>query len=202
MSSAHVIAAARPAPPPAQTYSIILEPTGEVSEVAQREIDRLAEEYGGRSVPAHVTLMAGIVDSEEGILDRGALLSSQLRKQKVTVTGVIVREVKVSGVPHRSVALSLKGELPFGVAGALAHPAYVRHPVLPKVAHLHLSLLYSSSLDAETGERIVKDLEGRLLAGGPLEWTAEELKVVDTSGDDPAKWPVLRAFPLQDGADV
>lgn len=53
--------------------------TGDVKELAQREIDRLAEEYGGRSVPAHVTLMGGIVDSEEGILDRAALLSSLLK---------------------------------------------------------------------------------------------------------------------------
>ena len=76
-------------------------------------------------------------------------VSSQ--KQKVYVTGVTIRDVKISGKPHKSVALSLKGELPFGVAGALAHPTYVRSPVLPKVAHLHLSLLYSATIDEDTG---------------------------------------------------
>lgn len=53
--------------------------TGELKERAQAEIERLAEEYGGHSVPAHVTLMGGIVDSEEGILARAALLSSLLK---------------------------------------------------------------------------------------------------------------------------
>ena len=67
------------------------------------------------------------------------------------MTGVTIRDVKISGKPHKSIALSLKGELPFGVAGALAHPTYVRSPVLPKVAHLHLSLLYSATIDEETG---------------------------------------------------
>jgi len=69
----------------------------------------------------------------------------------VFVTGVTIRDVKISGKPHKSIALSLKGELPFGVAGALAHPTYVRSPVLPKVAHLHLSLLYSATIDEDTG---------------------------------------------------
>lgn len=66
------------------------------------------------------------------------------------MTGVSLRDVKISGKPHKRIALELKGGLPFGVSGALAHPTYVRHPVLPKVAHLHLSLLYSSSIDEET----------------------------------------------------
>ena len=51
---------------------------GKVAQLAQGEIDRLAKAYGGRSVPAHVTLMGGIVDNEQGIFDRAALLSSQL----------------------------------------------------------------------------------------------------------------------------
>ena len=67
------------------------------------------------------------------------------------MTGVTIRDVKIAGKPHKSIALSLKGELPFGVTGALAHPTYVRSPVLPKVAHLHLSLLYSQTIDQETG---------------------------------------------------
>jgi hypothetical protein len=50
-----------------------------VAQLAQGEIDRLAKGYGGRSVPAHVTLMGGIVDDEKGIFDRAALLSSQLK---------------------------------------------------------------------------------------------------------------------------
>ncbi len=74
-----------------------------------------------------------------------------MQTQKVFVTGVTIRDVKIAGKPHKSIALSLKGELPFGVAGALAHPTYVRSPVLPKVAHLHLSLLYSPTIDQETG---------------------------------------------------
>ena len=52
---------------------------GKVAQLAQGEIDRLAKGYGGRSVPAHVTLMGGIVDDEKGIFDRAALLSSQLK---------------------------------------------------------------------------------------------------------------------------
>jgi len=76
---------------------------------------------------------------------------SDLQKQTVTVTEVIIKDIKLYGVPHKRVQLALKGGLPFGVAGALAHPTYVRHPVLPKVAHLHLSLLYSSTMDQDTG---------------------------------------------------
>ena len=67
------------------------------------------------------------------------------------MTEVIIKDIKLYGVPHKRVQLALKGGLPFGVAGALAHPTYVRHPVLPKVAHLHLSLLYSSTMDQDTG---------------------------------------------------
>ncbi len=52
---------------------------GKVAQLAQGEIDRLAKAYGGRSVPAHVTLMGGIVDDKQGIYDRAALLSSQLK---------------------------------------------------------------------------------------------------------------------------
>lgn len=73
-----------------------------------------------------------------------------LQKQHVVVTGVAVRDVKISGKAHKSIYLIMKGELPFGVPGALASPTYVRHPVIPKVAPLHLSLLYSSTIDGET----------------------------------------------------
>ncbi len=56
---------------------------GKVAQLAQGEIDRLAKAYGGRSVPAHVTLMGGIVDDEQGINDRAALLSSQLKARRI-----------------------------------------------------------------------------------------------------------------------
>ena len=45
---------------------------------AQEEIDRLSQQFGGQSVPAHVTLMGGIVDDEIGIMKRATLLSSLL----------------------------------------------------------------------------------------------------------------------------
>ena len=83
--------------------------------------------------------------------------SADLQKQTVTVTGVSLKDVKLYGVPHKRIVLTLKGELNFGTAGALAHPTYVRHPVLPKVAHLHLSLLYSSTMDQETGCALLSD---------------------------------------------
>ena len=57
-----------------------------MAQLAQGEIDRLAKAYGGRSVPAHVTLMGGIVDDEQGIYDRAALLSSQLKACHLTLT--------------------------------------------------------------------------------------------------------------------
>ena len=57
-----------------------------MAQLAQGEIDRLAKSYGGRSVPAHVTLMGGIVDDEQGIFDRAALLSSQLKVRHLTQT--------------------------------------------------------------------------------------------------------------------
>ena len=46
-----------------------------------------------------------------------ACSSAVPQKQKVYVTGVTIRDVKIFGKPHKSIALSLKGELPFGVAG-------------------------------------------------------------------------------------
>jgi hypothetical protein len=46
--------------------------------------------------------------------------------------------------------VSVDGEIGFGEWGALAHPTYVRTPMLPRVAHLHISLLYSSSIDEAT----------------------------------------------------
>lgn len=47
-------------------------------------------------------------------------------------------------------AVSVDGEIGFGEFGALAHPTYVVTPMLPRVAHLHVSLLYSSTIDDAT----------------------------------------------------
>ncbi len=45
----------------------------------QAEINSLAKKYGGRSVPAHLTLMGGIVDDVASAKERARLLSSQLK---------------------------------------------------------------------------------------------------------------------------
>ena len=45
----------------------------------QNEIDTLAKQYGGRSVPAHLTLMGGIVDDRAGAEERAKSLAEKLR---------------------------------------------------------------------------------------------------------------------------
>lgn len=56
----------------------------------QNEIDTLAKQHGGRSVPAHLTLMGGIVDTLEGAEERAKLLSGQLKVE------VLARQLKDS----------------------------------------------------------------------------------------------------------
>lgn len=69
-----------------------------------------------------------------------------MQAQRIFFDKVVSRPVKLHGEPVQSVAVSVDGELGFGEWGALAHPTYVRTPMLPRVAHLHVSLLYSSTM--------------------------------------------------------
>ena len=73
-----------------------------------------------------------------------------LQVQKIFFDKVVSRPVTLHKQPVHSVAVSVDGEIGFGEWGALAHPTYVRTPMLPRVAHLHISLLYSSSIDEAT----------------------------------------------------
>ena len=41
------------------------------------------------------------------------------------------------------------------------------------------------------------ELQDKIELAAPLDWSAEELLVVDTAGPNPATWPVLKAFALQ-----
>ena len=52
---------------------------GNKQPVLQNEIDTLAKQYGGRSVPAHLTLMGGIVDDRAGAEERAKSLAEKLR---------------------------------------------------------------------------------------------------------------------------
>ncbi len=63
---------------------------------------------------------------------------------------MVSRPVTIHREPVHSVAVSVDGESGFGEFGALAHPSYVRTPMLPRVAHLHVSLLYSTQIDEDT----------------------------------------------------
>lgn len=73
-----------------------------------------------------------------------------VQPQKVFFDKVVSRPVTIYGKPVHSVAVSVDGEIGFGEYGALAHPTYVRTPMLPRVAHLHVSLLYTTQIDEET----------------------------------------------------
>ena len=73
-----------------------------------------------------------------------------MQSQQIFFDKVVSRPVTLHGQPVHSVAVSVDGELGFGEFGALAHPTYVRTPMLPRVAHLHVSLLYSSTIDEAT----------------------------------------------------
>ncbi len=88
------------------------------------------------------------VGSCEAGPDSVAILSRQI--QKIFFDKVVSRPVTLYRKPVHSVAVSVDGEMGFGEFGALAHPTYVRTPMLPRVAHLHVSLLYSSSIDDAT----------------------------------------------------
>jgi hypothetical protein len=50
--------------------------------VLQSEIDTLAKQYGGRSVPVHLTLMGGIVDDRAGAEERAKSLAEKLKVPK------------------------------------------------------------------------------------------------------------------------
>lgn len=88
------------------------------------------------------------VGSCEAGPDSVAILSPQI--QKIFFDKAVSRPVTLYRKPVHSVAVSVDGEMGFGEFGALAHPTYVRTPMLPRVAHLHVSLLYSSSIDDAT----------------------------------------------------
>lgn len=188
-------------PKPEHTFSLTIFLKGEKQKVLQNEIDTLAKKYGGKSVPVHLTLMGGIVDDLKSAEERAQLLSSQLKVQKIFFDKVVSRPVTLHGKPVHSVAVSVDGEIGFGEFGALAHPTYVRTPMLPRVAHLHVSLLYSSSIDDATRDKIVAEAQERLLGPDgklhPAEFEITELALVETTDDDPAKWPVLSTYPLQ-----
>ena len=70
--------------------------------------------------------------------------------QKIFFDKVVSRPVTLYKKPVHSVAVSVDGEIGFGEPGFLAHPTYVVTPMLPRVAHLHISLLYSFSIDEAT----------------------------------------------------
>lgn len=187
-------------PKPEHTYSIVVYPTGDKAKALQASIDELAKKYGGTKVNAHLTLMAGIVDDRDGAEDRAKLLSSQLKSQKIIFDKVVSRPVTIHREPVHSVAVSVDGESGFGEFGALAHPSYVRTPMLPRVAHLHVSLLYSTQIDEDTLHSIVDEQQERLLgpdgALHPAEYTITELALVETTNDDPTKWQTLGRYKL------
>lgn len=73
-----------------------------------------------------------------------------MQVQKIFFDKVVSRPVTLYKKPVHSVAVSVDGEIGFGEFGALAQPTYVVTPMLPRVAHLHISLLYSSTIDDAT----------------------------------------------------
>mmetsp|Transcript_20722 Transcript_20722/g.62437 ORF Transcript_20722/g.62437 Transcript_20722/m.62437 type:complete len:216 (-) Transcript_20722:787-1434(-) len=187
-------------PKPDHTYSIVVYPSGDKAKALQASIDELAKKYGGTKVNAHLTLMGGIVDDQAGAEDRAKLLASQLKPQKVFFDKVVSRPVTIYGKPVHSVAVSVDGEIGFGEYGALAHPTYVRTPMLPRVAHLHVSLLYTTQIDEETLHGIVDEQQEKLLGADgllhPAEYSITELALVETTNDDPTKWQVLGRYKL------
>ena len=67
-------------------------------DIVQKEMKRLAEEYNTTCVSPHVTLMGGIVDTEEGIMERAVLLSSLLKVCDLAISsGLGSLDPKVSG---------------------------------------------------------------------------------------------------------
>lgn len=193
----------RELPKPDHVFSLVVYPTGQHAQAMQESLDTLAAKYSGTKVPVHMTLMAGIVDDVQGARDRAKLLASQLQVQRVFYDKLVSRPVTLYGQPVKSVAISVDSELGFGEWGALAHPTYVRTPMLPRVAHLHISLLYSSTIDDTTLAAIIDDQQERLLGSDgllhPAEFTVTELTLVETTDSDPSKWQVLGRYKLASG---
>lgn len=50
------------------TYSIWIEPKGPLAARLQKEIDYLADAYGGPTFPPHVTLVGGVIGTEEQVV--------------------------------------------------------------------------------------------------------------------------------------
>jgi len=72
---------------------------GEMMDIVQKEMKLLAEEYSTTCVPPHVTLMGGIGDTEEGIMERAVLLSSLLKVCDLAISsGLWSLDPKVFGL--------------------------------------------------------------------------------------------------------
>lgn len=187
-------------PQPDHVFSLVIYPTGPQAKAMQESVNTLADTYNGTKVPVHITLMGGIVDDVQGARDRAKLLSGQLKAQRIFFDKVVSRPVKLHGEPVQSVAVSVDGELGFGEWGALAHPTYVRTPMLPRVAHLHVSLLYSSTISDDQLANIIGEQQERLLGSDgllhPAEYSITELALVETTNEDPTKWQVLGRYKL------
>ena len=163
-------------------YSLWLIPTGEVYNKFAKIISDLAKEYNAPIFEPHVTLIGGIVGTEEELSVKTARLAEIIRPFKIKLN-------RMDYFPERHRALIIRAEKTNELIEAKNRAIEVFN--LPLVEYMpHLSLLYGDFSSA-TKEKIIRKLGSKF----DDEFEIKSIYLYYTSGEEQEEnWHKIREF--------
>ncbi|DBA86322.1 TPA: hypothetical protein ACH3X2_005557 [Trebouxia sp. C0005] len=136
------------------TYSIWIEPKGPLAARLQKEINYLADPYGGPTFPPHVTLVGGVNGPEEQIIECAKGLADTLQPYRIEF-----EHPAYGGIYHQCVYMLCHQDDATMAAGQLSKQTFGQGQMSSYMPHL--SLLYSD-IDEHVRKQAVTVVKKRL----------------------------------------
>jgi 2'-5' RNA ligase len=165
------------------TYHLWVKPTGAVRDTLFQTIRELAHELGGPVFEPHVTLLGGLIGTEQEHTQRTRMVTQQLRPFQIVLSGPSYRTeyfqclfMHVEETPSLMSANALSGRI-------FQKPDETYMP--------HLSLVYGSYPESRK-RAIIRTLPPDVHTS--FEVTA--LSLIRADGDDPREWHEITTCPF------
>lgn len=132
------------------SYSLWLRPTGEIAFSLQQRIQKLSKKYDTPAFEPHVTLLGGLKDSHQQLINLTDTLASSLRPFEILLT-----RAGTGSSFFQSVFVHIKKTNQLSAARERAEKLFDLHPEESYMPHL--SLLYGD-LSTEQKQRILNSM--------------------------------------------
>ncbi|DBA77639.1 TPA: hypothetical protein ACH3X1_009437 [Trebouxia sp. C0004] len=177
------------------TYSIWLEPKGPLAAQLQKEIDYLADAYGGPTFPPHVTLVGGVNGTEEQIVECAKGLADNLQPYRIKFN-----HPAYGGMYHQCVYMLCHQDDAAMRAGQLSKETFSQGQTSSYMPHL--SLLYSD-IDEHVRKQALEVVKKRLNGHSVVKlqdngFDVDSIHVYITNPDDKLckTWKRIQELPI------